>query len=177
MRLLVSLTSLRRHYTGPVTILSEGEESHRLCEKIAKATNADLREWDSGVEPGKNRHFLAKTRCHLGTPFDITIALDSDTLIVGSLDELLNDAAVASFCVAQFAGWRSGGGTIAKRIREWDEFASSDIGAAIEFGPAINTGVIAFHRNAALFEEWYPLALLGRGFFIPDEVSGPRWKV
>lgn len=171
VRLLVSLTSLRRHYSGPVTVLSEGEESHRLCERIAVSANADLKEWNSGVEEGVNRHFLAKTRCHVGTPYEISISLDSDTLIAGSTDDLFHEAAVSGFCIAQFSGWRSDGRTIAKRIREWAEFAPDDIEPAIRFGPAINTGVMAFRRSATLFADWYPLALRGRDCFIPDEVS------
>jgi len=171
MRLLVSLASLRRHYSGPVTILSEGVESHRLCEKIAKATNADLKEWNCGVEPGANTHYLAKTRYHLGTPFEITVALDSDTLITGSLDELFDITFASSFCVARFADWKSSGNTIAKRIRAWTTVAPSDIEPALQFGPAINAGVIAFRHDATLLVEWHPFALRGRDFFIPDEVS------
>lgn len=171
VRLLVSLASLRRHYAGPVTILSEGEVSHLLCDKIGGALNARVQRWESGVSPGKNAPFLAKTRLHLGTPYETTIALDSDTLVTGSIDELFEMAEESEFCVAQFAGWKTTGRIIQRRLRQWADILPADLDAALRFGPAINTGVTAFRKNASIFEEWYTAAEKGREQFIPDEVS------
>lgn len=171
VRLLVSLASLRKHYSGPVTILSEGDPSHVLCERIAEALDARVLKWDSGVSPGKNAPFLAKTRLHFGTPYEVTVALDSDTLVVGSIDELFEKAEEDTFCVAQLAAWRTRGRIIQKRLSKWEDILPGDLKSAIEFGPAINTGVTAFHRNASIFQEWYSVAERGREHFIPDEVS------
>ncbi|MCX6854904.1 MAG: class I SAM-dependent methyltransferase [Verrucomicrobia bacterium] len=171
VRLLVSLASLRQHYAGPVTILSEGDESHVLCEKIGAAFKAQVKPWDSGVDPGKNMPFLAKTRLHLGTPYEITVALDSDTLVLGSVDELFEAAERESFCVAQFGKWQTDGKIIQGRIHKWTDILPDDIESAKAFGPAINVGVMAFRRNALIFQEWYSAALKGREYFIPDEVS------
>lgn len=171
VRLLVSLHSLRKHYSGPVAILSEGEESHRLCQRIAAACGARVIEWDAAVETGKNMPFLAKTRLHLGTPFEVTVALDSDTLVLGPLDELFVQAERDGFCVARFANWRTSGGIMQKRIRQWSEILPGYIEAAVNHGPAINTGVMVFRQDASLFRQWYETALRGREYFIPDEVS------
>jgi hypothetical protein len=170
VRLLVSLFSLRRHYSGPVTILSEGAESRALCAKIGKALNAEVCEWNCGVPEGRNRAYLAKTRYAFGTPYETTIALDSDTLVVGAIDELFQIAENNSFCVAQLGQWRSNGRTISRRIRQWREFLPADIKPALGFGPAINCGVVAFTRDAQLYQDWMTSALPGRHFFIPDEV-------
>ncbi|MDP1591750.1 MAG: class I SAM-dependent methyltransferase [Prosthecobacter sp.] len=171
VRLLVSLASLRKHYAGPVTILSEGEASHLLCEPIGEALNAEVKRWDSGVKPGKNAPFLAKTRLHLGTPYETTVALDSDTLVVGPIDELFLRAERGMFCVAQLGSWKTSGRIIQGRLRKWADILPDDLEAAIQFGPAINTGVMAFCQEASLFEEWHEVAEQGREHFIPDEVS------
>jgi cephalosporin hydroxylase len=171
VRLLVSLVSLRKHYAGPVTILSEGEASHLLCERIGAALDARVIKWESGVKQGKNTPFLAKTRLHLGTPYETTVALDSDTLVMGPIDELFEVAEQDMFCVAQLGNWRTTGRIIQGRLRKWAGILPEDLDAAIQFGPAINTGVTAFRKDASIFEEWYPAAEQGREHFIPDEVS------
>ncbi len=169
VRLLVSVFSLRRHYDGPVTILSEGEDSHRLCSLIADATGTAWLPWDCGVPPGRNRAYLAKTRFHEGTPYQTTIALDSDTVVLGPIDELFAVSRNAEFCVAQLGDWQSGGKTIAARIRQWSSLLPEDMEPALTFGPAINCGVVAFERTAKIFEQWNSLAVAGRRMFIPDE--------
>jgi predicted O-methyltransferase YrrM len=171
VRLLVSLHSLRQHYGGPVTILTEGEESNALCEKIGAALGAEVKRWDCGVPPGPNRPYLAKTRYHLGSPYELTVALDSDTLVVGGIDELFQLAAEHSFCVAQLAQWKTRGKIIGGRIRQWQKALPEWIQDALNFGPAINCGVVAFHKDARLCADWLDHALKGREYFIPDEVS------
>ena len=170
VRLLVSLHSLRKHYAGPVTILSEGDESHELCKPIAAALDADLQPWDCGITPGKHRAYLAKTRYHEGTPYETTIALDSDTLVTGKLDELFQEAETHGFCVSQLGDWRSDGKTISSRIRQWEQWLPDFVEEAVSFGPAINCGVVAFRKDTPLYQDWMRLALPGRDTFIPDEV-------
>jgi hypothetical protein len=171
VRLLVSICSLRNFYSGPVTILLEGDDSLGICSRIGTATNADIQAWSSGIPDGKNRHLLAKTRYCSGSPYDTTVAIDSDTLVVGAIDELFHLAEESEFCVAQFANWRSNDGLVGKRIREWQGIHPLDIEHALDFGPAINCGVIAFKKRAAFCQDWRRLALPGRELFIPDEVS------
>jgi len=170
VRLLVSVSSLRKHYAGPVTILSEGDDSHGLCRRIAKAVGADFQEWDCGVPDGRNRAYLAKTQYHLASPYKLTVALDSDTLVLGPIDELFDEADGGEFCVARLAMWRSDGKRIGERIRQWEPWLGSRIEKALSFGPAINCGVVAFRRGAKIFDDWLRLALPGRETFIPDEV-------
>lgn len=170
-RLVVSLSSLRKYYGGPITILSEGIQSNQLCRSIAKAFDINLKEWNCGIAGGRNQPLLAKTRYHKGTPYVTTIALDSDMLIVGSIEELFNIAQQSEFCVARFSDWKSTDGVVAKRIRQWESIRPLDIEPALNFGPAINCGVVAFQTGALLYKDWSDIALLGRETFIPDEVS------
>lgn len=171
VRLLVSLHSLRKHYTGRVAILSDGEESHAICLKIGGALDAEVIKWDPGISEGKNMHFLAKTRLHQGTPFDATIALDSDTLVTGPLQELFELLETEEFCVARFSNWWTNGRIMEARLRQWMPLFPQWVEQAVAFGPAINIGLIGFRRDASLFTEWHDTAARGREYFIPDEVS------
>jgi predicted SAM-dependent methyltransferase len=170
-RLLVSLSSLRKFYDGPVTILSEGDESRPLCSAIALALGADFKEWDCCVPDGANRAYLAKTNYHLGTPYGTTLALDSDTLILGPVDELFPLIEKHEFCVAQQADWLSDGRRVSGRLRKWWKFFPEMIEKAVSYGPAINCGVIGFRRDAKICGDWFKHAIVGRENFIPDEVS------
>jgi hypothetical protein len=170
VRMMISLATLRRFYGGPVTILSEENDSSEICFQIAEALQAEVKEWNCGIPAGKNRRLLAKTRYHLGSPYDITIALDSDTLILGPIEELFRQAQDSEFCVAQFADWKSYDRIIAQRIRAWSRLRASDVKSALAFGTAINCGVIAFQKNAVFCRDWLQMALPGRNLFIPDEV-------
>jgi hypothetical protein len=170
VRLLVSLASLREHYDGPVTILSDGDESHALCAKIAPALGAEWRAWTPPICPGRNATYLAKTLYHQASPYETTLCLDSDTLIVGPVEELFASAEQESFVVAHFAGWRTDGSIIGGRLRAWQPYLPDYVEEALRFGPAINCGVVGFRRDAALLRDWLRLALPGRETFIPDEV-------
>jgi predicted SAM-dependent methyltransferase len=170
LRLLVSLNSLRRYYAGPVTILSDGEESHSLCIGIAAACGADFKAWSCPLPPGRRHFMLAKTCVASATPYDISVFLETDTLVRGEIDELFDAAAESSFCVPQFSNWRTDGRITSKRIREWTPWLPSDIEPALRFGPAVNTGVFAFQKDALFMRDWAEHAQRGRSTFLPDEI-------
>lgn len=170
-RLAVSLSSLRQHYTGNVSILSIGDASHSICNTLAGVFDASLIEWQCNVAPGKNFNFLSKTCFHESSPYDLTVSIDSDTLILGPLDDLFQMAKSKEFCIAQFSNWTTSGKVYSKRIRQWAPIAEDKVIPALRFGPAINTGVMAFKKSASIFQKWGQLAERGRNFFIPDEVS------
>jgi hypothetical protein len=170
VRLLVSLRSLRRYYEGPVTILSEENDSSDICFGIGDALDAEVKDWNCGVPEGRNRRLLAKTRYYAGSPYDITIAMDSDTLVLGPISELFPEAEKAQFCVAQIGHLKSTDWPFARRIRAWQSLRPSDVGPATNFGPAINCGVLAFQKDADFCRNWMEMALPGRNKFIPDEV-------
>jgi len=171
VRLLVSLFSLREHYDGPVTVLSHGTKSHPICAKICAALGAEYRPWDPEIPAGAHTINLAKPLYHTASRYDCTVCLDSDSLVIAPIDELFTMAREYEFVVANFAGWRSSTTVIADRIQGWRQYLPDFIEEALRFGPAINCGVIAFQKDAALLRDWYSFALRGRDTFIPDEVS------
>ena len=172
-RLAVGVYSLRKHYKGSVTILSDGEESDELCKRFAADARlgVDVRNAVFDVKKDKNHHYLSKCRLAEHTPYDVSLFLDADTITIGDLTPLLPLALQHEFVVPQFSNWKSSGGTIARRIQQWKTIKPKDIDAAIAFGPAVNTGVMAFTKTSNFMKDWFKIARKGRHLFIPDETS------
>lgn len=172
VRLAVSLHTLRKHYDGPCTILSEGEASHAACNAIAEKYQADCRHikmMKATEECKKNVAYLNACLINDHTPYDTTMWIDSDTTIHGTFEEMFDAAEEHDFAISQFSDWRTSG-KIGKRIRNWEGILPDHwIERALEFGPAINCGVFAFKKDTALVRDWYNLAKQGQYTMIPDE--------
>ena len=171
VRLLVSIYSLRKHYTGPITILSRGDESHELCSKIAAALNVDMKEIEFPAVIGHNAHYLAKTKLHEVTPYSRNVFIDADTIVVGKINELFDAVDDYTFMVTRMVDWGTSSGAVGRRIKQWLDVCPELIQPAVDFGLAINTGVFGFGRDCKLMHDWYGLASQGQDLFIPDEIS------
>jgi len=168
VRLIVSLHSLRKVYDKKIALLIEGPGSDE-CKEIAKMYNADVVEVDFGASY-KNKTYLNSCLSHTVTPYDTSIWIDSDTIILKDPSKLFKYANDNEFAIAQFAGWTTNGSKINKRIKAWKPYLPNFIEDAIGFGPAINCGVYAFNKNSKLVKDWYDHAIKGKTSFIPDEV-------
>lgn len=172
-RLLVSMATLREHYSGPVCILSAGTEAARLSDKMAAdpRLNVGHRSLDVTVERGRLASYLFKTTLHRFTPFERTVYLDCDTLITGEIAPLFELPSDRHIAVTQFCDWRTAGGRMARRIRSWTDTHPELVPAALEFGPAINTGIFAFTPHSTIWNRWNEVAVAGQHHFIPDELA------
>jgi len=168
VRLIVSLHSLRKVYDKNVAILIEGEESDE-CKEIANMYNAQIVDVDFG-ESYKNKTYLNSCLSHTVTPYDTSIWIDSDTVILKDPSKLFEHARKNEFAIAQFANWVTNGSKIRKRIKAWEPYLPEFVKDAINFGPAINCGVYAFHKDGKLVKDWFDHAVKGKTSFIPDEV-------
>lgn len=173
-RLVTSIHSLRKYYDGPVTIISTGHESNEVCQNISKITELNVKNVnaDFGYVPsGKNSVFLMKASVNKHTPYDISVFLDSDTIVRGSIDELFEMAEKYDFVVPQFSTWTTNTKAIKRRINSWSNVYPDLMDAAHNFGPAINCGVFAFKKDTHFVNEWMDKILPGRQVFIPDETG------
>jgi hypothetical protein len=171
IRLIVSIYSLRKVYNGPLALLFTGEEQPEY-DSICKQFNMIKSRNKSVAEEGKNAVYLEKCLTHLNSPFDTTIWIDSDTIILKDPSEdLWTYAEQNEFAICQFSNWKSNGSKIRGRIESWQQIFPDKMEAAINFGPAINCGMISFRKDSKLMKDWYGFALQGRENFIPDEVT------
>ena len=159
VRLAVALHTLRKYYSGPVTLLSEGKQSWAICEPLAEKYFIDLENVEFPTHKTRGTVFVNATLVGNYTPYDVTVWLDVDTLTQGDFWNPMWWAAEESdFAVCQISNWLTGG-KISKRIRAWEAFYPEWIEGAINGGksPAINCGLFSFARKAKLMRKWYKI--------------------
>ncbi len=173
VRAIVTLYTLRQYWDGPVTMYLEDPYPHEFDE-VCKYFNVDI---VHNVEKHEIKTLARKTEMFSNPPYDRTLWLDIDTIIVGKIDEMFdyldgNDVSIPHFC-----GWNSSGGTISGRIKRFKGIADDKyMLKALECNPAINTGVLSFKKSEAwtkFVEYWVNLTNEGfkNGIFISDEVA------
>lgn len=180
--LVASLHSLRKHYAGEVQIHA-WEESFDIVQRIAD----DPQLGDVNAYPRKpalrrsdgvksNAQFFDKIQLMASVPHsEWNVYVDADTLVMGSIDVLLGPITPStSFMATQFNDWRTGGGVIAKRLHDLNQFADRDIRCHVDrviLGnyPSVNGGVFACRRNSGILTQWYAWCMLCRSSFIADE--------
>ena len=175
-RAIVALKTLRDNYSGPVTFFLEDPYPHEFDE-VCKHYNVDI---VYNEENPNVKALVRKTETFAASPYDRTLWIDADVVVLGPIDEmfdLLDDADVA---IPHFAGWWSDGKTISRRIHNYDDIAPEVFGEdaakeiierATEHNAAVNTGIVAY-RKCQFLSDWIALAQRGDGkMFIPDEVA------
>jgi lipopolysaccharide biosynthesis glycosyltransferase len=164
--LAVSIWSLRKTgYIGPVHIAIGDDKADEVVQHIA----ADPRLGPITVErwqPPTGRRgtvYLAKTFMYGLSPFERTLFIDADTLVVGDITPMFDfgqytAAGSAGVTLTQFSNWVSNGRKISGRIKSWVDVVPDDVQEMQSKSyPAINTGVLSFDRSpgaAAFFADW-----------------------
>lgn len=173
-RLLVSVYSLRKvHPSFPVTVvmLDDGKAPKGFIEHLDQLNVQVVK-----FSPVSGYSALChKIRSLRFAPYDLNFFIDADTVVVDSIEEaftpFVNEK--VDFAFVNFAGWKSCGSSISKRIRRFAKaLPESDIEKAVSFGPALNVGTFVFRKNADFIVPWETGTVLGakNRVFIPDEI-------
>src|ERR1035437_2469901 len=85
-KLIVFLRSLRKHYSGNLTVFLEGEHDESLVSSIRDTFNANV--VYRMESPSKHKALLRKIELCLDSPYDLSVVLDTDTVVVGEFSEL-----------------------------------------------------------------------------------------
>lgn len=172
VRAIVALESLRRHWKGPVTMYLE--DTPKEFEIVCAHYGVNV----INNEINQDRQVLVrKTEMMTNPPYEKTLWLDSDIVILGPIDEMFDildeyDVAIPSFC-----GWKSNGRIYAKRIKKFENLVEKrHYEKALEENEAINTGILSFRKSSnwtKFVNDWVALADKGakNKVFISDEVS------
>lgn len=178
LRLMVALCSLRRVYHGPVTVLYNDHTDIEFIEKLLEYDVCDVEKIESGK--GKSGTQLTKSRLDELTPYDVTVFLDADVLVLREfVAELFEIAEEHEFVATQMKDWTSASKPIMKRYRGWINSgaehkdlmqAAWDAGADL---PGLNTGVFAFKKDAEIFKDWHSVSKAGfdKKVFIAEEIA------
>lgn len=170
-RLAVSVSTAIRHFKGEITILADGDCLPQ-CQQIGKQFNVKVQAVSSDDFIGHNFALLNKCRLHRVTPYQKTLFVDSDTIILRDFSECFKMLDEYEFIVPQFCTWKSRGGHYRHRIELWKGFVSDELMAcAFDEPAAVNIGFYGWRTGAKIFDEWFNTALKNRMSFIPDEIA------
>lgn len=175
-QLVVSIYSLRQHYDGPICIATGDRKATKIAEQIffdKRLRIHAVKPWQAATRrsTGKNGTAYAnKCQMYRLSPFDKTIFLDADTLIVNPIDDLWPlDREVR---LTWFSDWVTTGNLIGGRIRGWKDICPVEyVQMSQQPYPAINTGVMSFSKASKDFmDDW--LATTQKNIcFICDEIA------
>lgn len=176
VHLAVAVASLREHYQGPVVLFTEQQGPGREhCELIAAdtrmnpitvAAKPELKAGSHGVS------YYSKTLLPRLSPFEETIFLDADTLVVGDISELWPDPSSGEVVLTQFADWVTTGNRIRGRISPWADVEPDRTARMLENKyPALNTGVMAWSKQSEDFCIDWERTTKNKMVFMADELA------
>ena len=181
-RLVVSIYSLRKYYDGPITLFTTREESSELTAQLLAddRLRIDIATIEE-AEAGDNSAYVTKTQLLPQTPYDATLFMDADTLVVGKVDELIDATRRHPLVVTGFCYWTTHHRWLRRRLEKWIPLVATpgdkfDLGTLLELStqnplPVINVGVFGYHRDSAALAPWRELAEFGKDTFLPDEMA------
>lgn len=152
--LVVSLMTLRRHYSGPVCLICGDRESLCYADRISASerlvgNKLEIVTWKAPVGGGKGLQHGNKANVFDLSPFDRTVFLDADTTVHGKINELLPQANTEEIRLTQFADWVSNGTRIKKRLEQYRELLPSEVAVMNAAAyPALNTGTFGFTKRS-----------------------------
>ena len=167
VRLAVSLSTLRKVYSGPCTILAD-YDSYNHCKIIADKFGASVGQANFDKHR-KNTALLNKCRLAEISPYNPSIFIDSDTIIFKDFTRMFEIAKHYEFVATNFCDWTAKSRRIQKRIKAWLKHMPKTAKKALNYQYSINTGVFAFMKQSLLMENWYDHAVKGEDLYIPDE--------
>jgi len=170
VRMAVSISTCVRNYNKDNIVILSDELGYDDCKKIANHFGIRIKIIET-TKLDRKEVLLNKCLMHKFTPFNNTILIDSDTIVLGNINALHDLADMNEFVVPQFSNWTTEKGTIKKRILQWKDIFPEMIDDALKPAPSVNTGVYAFTKNSELMNAWFDVAKHGTHMFIPDEQS------
>ncbi len=179
VRMLVCLHSLRKWWSGGITVFLEGPHPPQFISM--------LKQWHVRIVETSNPAsgpYIRKVEVCLESPYERTLWLDSDTIVCGPIDEIMDELDNYEVVTPHFAGWWADGRTIRRRIRGYEGKCPQDwIEQAIGRYPAVNMGVFAVRRGASFLQPWLELSRKGdhKVVRLPEEIAFqilyPRYPV
>lgn len=171
MNLAVSLYTLRKHWSGLVTVFA-WPESYDIARLIADAYGADCKlripQYRGRMDQPLDRILLPKN-----LPGDIVLYLDADTTVHGAINYLFDVAEQVGYAATQFCDWWSTDRRIAGRILDLRGIEGIpaeliDKLTTVRY-PSVNCGIFASAWNSPVLDTWYAWTDAAKGRFIADE--------
>ena len=170
--LAVSLYTLRKYWHGPVTLFADAAAANTgAVAGIALDCDPPIMVVD--YQPPPHRAYTVKPFVPAMSHYVNTIQVDADTAWAGPPDPLFDLLKPGLCVVTQFSNWVTTGSRMRGRIEEWWNKDREKVQACLaKPWPALNTGVVAYHRDSRVAKElWLEETLKNPRVFISDEVA------
>ena len=172
--LVVSLDTLRRYWKEDIVVYA-WPESFDIVEEIARDKNLNIKCYKR--EPsyrGKNAQFLDKIELTQSLDCGISMYLDADTSVHGSIEVLFDRGLQFGFAATQFNEWLTGPkGVVAARVKRLKDHKKIEQVYVKEIlknrWPSVNGGVWTARPNSEVLPLWYEWTMIARKIFIADE--------
>jgi hypothetical protein len=167
-RLLVSLHSLRKHWSGNVTVFQEGTPEPELV-AICKQLYVRIHEY---TKVDYNNY---TKKCYVNTlaQYENNMFIDADTIIVGPLDKYFEWVEKYGLVFTNFCNWTPKGNIMSGRIRKWETLYPEAVESAFDYPAALNTGTYGFQKGHPFLEGWLETSIEGgkNGVPLTDELA------
>ena len=175
--LTVSLMSLRKFYNGPVALIIGDDGGEKIYDyisqdaRLAPIIPVDIR--DEQESYGRNTGYMTKPKMIRVSPFDSTVFLDADTVVVRDIEPLFIEPE-GQVRLTSFGTWTTQQRKVVGRLKKWRDVDPYMVDKLIGTPyPALNTGVIAFGSGSRSMEfgmEWEVTTEMNPSF-IADEIA------
>lgn len=172
--IVVSLHSLRQWYDGRVCVLIDRDIFKAVHDSgcLQFAMGNDSIWYDTiGLTPvPRHAAYVTKSSLWRHSPYDQTVLLDADTIVTGDIGELF----FPSIGVTKFAAWNTQGKIVGGRLHQWNEIEGCSClvkRATDDIWPALNTGVVSWHRDCVFLRHWEKLTQKGWPCSFTDELA------
>ena len=172
---IVALYSLRKFYNGPITFYVE-DPCLSTFEQTLKYFNCEV----VHLPESKKSPLIKKTELFADPPYNKTLWLDSDIVVVDKIDEMFDALNEVDVCIPHFCNKYTNSvkeNLCSSRIKKFQGVVDDGfLQEALDNHPSINTGVISFKKSAewkTFVGDWINLANKGVEIkaFVPDESS------
>lgn len=152
--------------------MSQGDESREICKSISAYYGCIFKEFNSDIKDLKHFYWFEKSRMHKYSPFDYTIFIDSDTLILKDPSDLFDEIKENDFITTQFSNWTTHTPRIAKRLSPWAKIDKELTELTLrKKSPSVNVGVYGFSKNSELMKNWFDYTIQLPNAILPEESS------
>ena len=174
LRAFVAMYTLRKYYAGEAAImLSEDDEFSNVVIDNLKPFNITPHFYKPVVKCRKNTGYTIKPDVLRQSPFYTTIYSDTDVIFKADPSVIFNTVKENKLVLTRYRDWVTTGRGMSKRIKSLsDMLPPEQIQAALDYGTAINTGVVGYQASEIkdFFDDWVKTTLKGEGRFIIDEL-------
>jgi len=173
-RLLVSLYTLRKVYTGPVTLMLAKDDANNI--KLSKQLNKlnITVQWFDLEKVKRNTKSAIKPALFKESIYDNTIMCDADLIFIKPIDELFDQIEQNGTVLTHFMGWYTNGRIMSRRLKILEKLFDVDqMKKVYEHNPAINIGVmgISKEKGGKFLRKWEQVTKKLAGKFIADEIA------